>query len=367
MIPVFDIEEKRKQFWAQTADADNFRLRPAGEADPAIVVEDPNITLYCVDPVGSRALFVRTPDDVNLAEKPFFYAAQYDHAQQVLAVPYGLFHELGATIRSDAPLVHIHSTGRAGSTLMSKAFAEMDATTSLSEPDVYTQVAVMSLAGTPPHQVLPILRSAVDFLFKPSFTHGASLRVVKHRSFSVEVAGLIAQVSPEAGNLFLYRDLAPFMLSVTRGFGLLGQSLESRRAWSAALGSAVRVLQREAMQRDLDGVEIGACIWLSAMLAFVRAHGEGLAMVPVRYEDLVARPREMMEMILAYLALPGSRVDVALRAFERDSQAGSPLARDEVIDPDARLEPEHWDLVRDLVGRYPLMDVTLAEEAFAVP
>ncbi|HEX6507595.1 MAG TPA: sulfotransferase [Chloroflexota bacterium] len=367
MIPIFDIEEKRKQFWAQTADADNFSVRLAGEADPSIVVEDPNITLYCVDPSESRALFVRTPEDVDIAEGPFFYAAQYDHAHQVLAVPYDLFHELGAKIHSDAPLVHVHSTGRAGSTLMSKAFAEMDATMSLSEPDIYTQVAAMSMAGTSPHELLPILRSAVAFLFKPSFTHGASLHVVKHRSFSIEVADLIAQVSPEAGNLFLYRDLAPFMLSATRGFGLLGLPLETRRAWSSALGSFSPVLQREAAQRDLEGVEIGACIWLSAMLAFGRAHGEGLAMLPVRYEDLVARPQETMEMILAYLGLPASRVDVALRAFERDSQAGSPLAREEVIDADTRLEPEHWDLVRDLVGRYPLMDVALAEKTLPVP
>jgi hypothetical protein len=225
----------------------------------------------------------------------------------------------------------------------------------------------MSMAGTPSHELLPILRSAVAFLFKPSFTHGASLHVVKHRSFSTEVADLIARVSPEAGNLFLYRDLAPYVLSVTRGFGLLGQPVETRRAWSAALGSSARVLQREAAQRDLEGVEIGACIWLSAMLAFVRAQGEGLAMLPVRYEDLVARPRETMEMILAYLGLPASRVDVALRAFERDSQAGSPLAREEVIDADAHLEPEHWDLVRDLAGRYPVLDVALAEKTLAVP
>jgi hypothetical protein len=367
MIQVWEIEERLKPFWANTAGRSNFALRAGGEATPAVLVEDPNVTLYCFDPVERCAVFVRTPESVSLTGAPFFFAAQYDHAQQVLTVPYEMFHELASSLPAEGMLVHIHSTGRAGSTLVSKAFAEMDATTSLSEPDVYTQAVEMRLDGVPDEELIRLLKSAVPFLFKPSFARGSSLRVVKHRSFAMEIADLIAQADPDAGYLFLYRDLAPYMLSAARGFDLLSTQRENHRAAVAALSSYVSILRHEAEQREVEGVEIGCCVWLSAMDAFVRFHGQGVAMLPVRYEELVERPAEVLGAVLAYLGLPLTGVNPALRAFARDSQAGSPLARDEVVDPDARLEEQHWNLVRALLQRYPLMEAGLAEGAMAVP
>lgn len=367
MIRIWEIEERRKQFWANTADRSNFALRPGGEVDASVLVDDPNVTLYCVDPVERSALFVRTPEGVSLADEPFFYAAQYDHALQVLSVPYDVFHDLASRIPAEAMLVHIHSTGRAGSTLMSKAFAEMDATTSLSEPDIYTQAVEMRLAGVPDEELLPLVKSAQRFLFKPSLARGSSLHVVKHRSFATEIADLLATADPSARNLFLYRDLAPYMRSVVRGFGLVSMPLEERRATIAALSPYVPMLRREAARRDVDGIEIGCCIWLSAMHAFVRCHRQGVAMLPVRYDELVERPREIMGTVLAYLGLSLSGVDAALRAFARDSQAGSPLARDEVVDPEVQLDEQQWELVHDLMQRYPLLGTGLVEEALTVP
>lgn len=367
MIEVLEIAERLKPFWVIPADPGNFALRPAGAAPAQLLLEDPTVTIYCFDPENRRVLFVQTPAGWDLLEEPFFYKAQYDHAERLYALPYDLFHQLASRIPETGHLVHIHSTGRAGSTLLSKAFGEVQSATSVSESDIYSQAARMRFSGAPDEEIVSLLRSGTAFLFKPSFTRGSALNVVKHRSTCIEAADLIARAR-EAHHVFLYRDLEGYVRSSVRAFGFGNAPPEVRRRTVRGMGGSVPLLRQEGERRaDLDSTEIAALMWLSTMHAFTRLSAGGLPMLPVRYEDLVGRPREIMSGLVAYLGLPASSVDAALRAFERDSQEGSPLARAAVGDRDDRITPEQWALVRDLVERYPLPFGDVPEATVAVP
>jgi len=207
VIDVLAIQEKRKTFALAMASADDFACSKIGEADPSVVVMDPTISLYCLDHAARRVLFVQVPEGVDVTSPPFFYLAQYEHAVRLLTMPYEVFHHVASGVELSAPLVFIHSTGRAGSTLLSKAFAEMASVTSLSEPDIYTQATALRLSGGDADEIQALLKSATKILFNPAFTHESSFHVVKFRSFVIEVGDLLHRAFPGAANLFLYRDL----------------------------------------------------------------------------------------------------------------------------------------------------------------
>jgi hypothetical protein len=77
-------------------------------------------------------------------------------------------------------------------------------------------------------------------------------------------------------------------------------------------------------------------------------------MLPVRYEEVVADPCVTLTTVLIALHLPSDRVDLALRAFTKDSQAGSPLSREQATGRSATIEAPRWELVHNLVRRYPV-------------
>jgi hypothetical protein len=70
-----------------------------------------------------------------------------------------------------------------------------------------------------------------------------------------------------------------------------------------------------------------ALTWLGVMDAYVGLRAAGVPMLPVRYEDLVASPRETLVEILGWCGLPSDDVDVVLATFGTDSQEGTTLSR----------------------------------------
>lgn len=361
MIDVLDILAKNKVHPLAPATLRDFTCSEMGKVDPAVTIYDPTISLYCFDHDSEHAIFVQVPHDVDITLGPFLYLEQYEHAQRILAVPYEVFHRLAASIDARAPLVFIHSTGRAGSTLLSKAFGDMESVTSLSEPDVYTQAVSMRLSGVQDDEICRLLSSATKILFNPAFAGNTSLHVVKFRSFCIEVADLLSAALPDAGSLFLWRNLGAYIHSSMRAFGVDDMSPEVGRAALASLAGTAPLLDEELRQRsELDRVEVLCLIWLSAMHTYARFNQQGIPMLAMRYDELVAEPLRMMETILAYLGLPTDRLSGSLRAFERDSQSGSMVSRDAAARRRVNIDGRRWDLVHSLLRRYPIAVPDLA-------
>ena len=88
VLQTFDIEDREKRFEAQLPQRDDFTTRTSGTISHQEVLDNPHISLYCLDPNHQNAVFVETPPDLNLAHVPFSYMAQFAHATRVIVAPY---------------------------------------------------------------------------------------------------------------------------------------------------------------------------------------------------------------------------------------------------------------------------------------
>ena len=171
MTESLTIARKCKALPIAVASPADFAFTAAGPCDPQVVLQNPHISLYCLDHPQQRALFVEVDDGWAAAAAPFLYLAQYERAQRLVAVPYATLAQLADAVATPPrSLALIHSPGRSGSTLLSKAFQRLMGTTSLSEPDVYTQLVQLRAQGVASDQELvALLRWATLLLFKPAF------------------------------------------------------------------------------------------------------------------------------------------------------------------------------------------------------
>ncbi|HLI82547.1 MAG TPA: hypothetical protein VKV17_01450 [Bryobacteraceae bacterium] len=219
---VFEIEEKIKNCDMDMARFADFRCGPAQTVDARRILEDRQITLYCLDDLNRRAVFLETPPDIELTRQAFYNQAQYYHAQRVFSVPYEALHEL-AREKGNAftNLILIFSVGRCGSTLLSRALDRLEAVTCLDEPDVYMDLTVLRPRnGSRDGEITSLIESCTRLLYRPPRRQVNTL-ALKFRSFSIELADLFYKAFPTARILFLYRNAETWARSNARAIASL--------------------------------------------------------------------------------------------------------------------------------------------------
>jgi len=352
------IEDKVRPYPLALVGPDHFRARDAGPIDPAVVVEAPNVSLYCLDPARREAVFVETDPEVDLDAVPFFFEAQYDAARVLIRVGFSELHDLADRLPVDhRRLVLVYSIGRCGSTLVGRALARLGGATLLSEPDVFTQLVALregspGADGLTSDDVAHLVRSCARLMFasprlgwlggsQARRLSGPDVLAVKFRSFVIELADVLRAHLPAARVVFAYRHAVAWTRSTLRAFGAYDPSMAQTLAPAQdRLGRLVPLLARyRARQgRVLTPVEAMACQWVSQMERAVALRKAGVAMHAVRYEDLSARPRIQLAALLAACGLPiGSSVALD-QVLAEDAQAGTTLARDRLADLDDGLD-----------------------------
>jgi hypothetical protein len=382
----------------------DFHVSPAGEADPSVVLR-PEVTLYCLDDARRRAMFVECEPGVDLAAAPFYYQAQFEHARRLVALPYDALHRVATNLEDPGDrLVLLYSTGRCGSTLLSRALGQVPGVASLSEPDVPTQlVGLRPTDGSRDGEIQSLAADCVKLLCKPAAAGGAAGQrwAIKPRSMGIELADLLHRAFPRARALFLYRGAEAVVASSLRAFTDApaapdaktpeGQELISRylswvrggpvhvlaRAAAGGVHAAVtrgdfRVLGRLARaavrlgREEPTKEEMFAVLWVSVVARYVELHRRGVIPVAFRYETLLERPREMMRAVFAHACLPPEAAAVACEAvMGRDAQEGSPLARDKA----RRHDPPDGSArrVRDTAWTLTAMDRRIGRPDFIAP
>src|SRR4051794_5274877 len=212
------IEEKLRTSEIDTVSPADFRVRDEGAVEPQIVLQQPNLSLYCLDFETRQALFVETPPEGGLSRAPFLYQAHYAAARRLVQIPYETLHRLAAEVTIDpARLILIYSVGRCGSTLVSHAFNAVDGVESLSEPDVFTQMlgewGASHLNG---EEQAALLKSCTLLQCAPGLHKGATAWALKFRSMVTEMGEVFYSVFPEARLIFLYRHAEPWARSFLR-------------------------------------------------------------------------------------------------------------------------------------------------------
>lgn len=354
------IDSKHRRSVGNLAGLADFTTTPGDAVDPALVLDDPTLSLYCLDHETERAIFVQLPADVALTTVPFVYMTQYEQAERLLSMPYQAFLALAERLPDPETLIAIYMTGRSGSTLLSRLLGEVGGVLSLSEPDVITQFPELRRT-TGDEALKPLLRACVRFLARPTPAARGSVLAMKFRAEGVQVMDLIAATYPEVRSLFSYRDAVGWVASFYRLCKRMGapdsEPWEEAFAWHR-IGYHENLLDPERYLGRRDEVplmESLALYWLTTMDQYLKQHARGVRVLAVRYPDLDRQREAVVRAILEHCGLPASAAPDALRAFARDAQEGTVLERAKAGEEHLRLNREQVAQVEAVVRKHPVV------------
>ena len=194
------IDAKVKSSPFDIVSADDFHVQTRRSIDPRVVLEQPTISLYCLDHANQRALFVDTAPEVDLVQAPFYFLAQYEAAQRLIAVPYATLHALAGAVTLDPQrIILFYSTGRCGSTLFSHVLNQTPGVVSFSEPDVFTQLVKLRTAHqSSDAEVRALLYDSLMIMSAHARQQGFEYWAFKFRSYVLSVSDLLYQTVPAA-------------------------------------------------------------------------------------------------------------------------------------------------------------------------
>jgi hypothetical protein len=359
MAMEYEIVQKVKVSPLDQARRDDFVLREKGQVDSAVIVQNPHLSLYTLDFVNDEAVFVETPPEVDLCLEQFYYIAQYEHALRVIGVPLEEMISLSRDLPlDDQKLVFIHSTGRAGSTLASQIFAQLDGVANISEPDALTDlVAYRHFYPDNKAELNALANSVVRLLCQVKAPGG---HVIKGRSFAIEIGDILYDLFPAAKIVFLYRDAKSYMLSSLRAYddGIERSEAEFKmflfdlRAWAETL---IPLLADVPDDQWLSPTALVVYAWLSPMYKYVKLFEEGVPMLAIDYDSWLTAPQETAVAMLDYCGMAPPDLAPVYAALDRDSQAGTVLSRNAVKEHRAFLDLADPDELNELLATHPLI------------
>jgi hypothetical protein len=347
----------------QMRDLSSLRDFTWGEGDTVDaqqIVHNPKISLYCLDDARQEAIFTVLPEDIDLSQVPFVYQAQFDHTEYLIAVPYSIFLQLADNLSVDASqLICIHNVGRCGSTLLSQALNELESVTSLSEPDIFANF--ITIRHTPREEQIHLLQASYKFMFRPAVVGDTTRYVLKFRNHCADIMDLFAEAFPTAKHLFMYRNGLDWVASLYRIIYKTGRA-NMRLTLSEAIEQHGLFFNRpdddfsslfDSTKEDFSLPFCRAVLWVHMMTRYIEIYENGFRPITIRYEDLIEQCDETLSAIFEKLGLPKTAVSQAKKAFERDSQAGTKLARDDAQSGNViQLPEEDVNNVHLLLAKY---------------
>jgi hypothetical protein len=365
---LLEITQKQRRSPLDCVAPADFAARPVADVDAQVLLSNPLITLYCLDPARRSALFVETPPDVDLTEAPFFYQAQYEQATRAYEISWQALHALADSVALDlGKVVLVYSVGRTGSTLVSAALNALEGVVGIAEPDVFTQlVAMRDFDGSNTEEIGLLVRSCLRLQCKPTAQVPAPAGwVLKLRSFGIELGDLFHRYCPGTKNLFLYRDLASWMQSAGRAFAAHDDEIALRESLQAALSAVVPFVAKHIERQGtlLSLTALGAHAWLATMERYLELHAEGVPLLALRYSDLTASPREALLALIGHCGFMHVDMKPVYAALARDSQEGSSISREALAGRTFTLGPEGEAELAQLLAARPV----IRSGAFTVP
>jgi len=334
--------------------ADDFQVEPGPALNPHIVLEQPTLSLYCLDHANQRALFVDTPPETDVLRTPFYFIAQYEAAQRLVALPYDTLHSLAREVVLDAQrIILFYSTGRCGSTLVSHVLNQTPAVVSFSEPDVFTQLVMLRTAHqSSDAELTTLLYDCLMIMCANAQRQGFEYWAFKFRSYVLSLSDLLYQAVPSAKLIFLYRNALTWARSFSRAFGSSDDELEERLfndGFRYMIPSVDTYLRTHT--QPISWVEYIAHMWVSTMQEGRWLQQQGAALACARFEDLQATPQAVIQNILARCDLPLPNPARLAQVLAEDSQAGTVGAQDRET-PVRRLTQDELAEVGRLIPQY---------------
>lgn len=362
-VRILNIESRRRNNHLGITSPTDFLFSEGDTIDAQILIESPNISLYCLDHEYQRALFVETHADVELSQSPFYYQAQYENAVRLFAVPYVVLHQLANDIHLDSKdLILIYSVGRSGSTLLGSALNRVENIMRLSEPDIYTQLVIIrEWDGSNDTEVSELLQSCTKMLCKsPKQNPFPFTWAIKFRSFGIEIADLMFRHFPNAKTIFLYRDAETWIKSAIRAFVHDDiNSAEYLAAIQARFSLLVPLIAKYSSENDvpLSIAKMGTLMWLSVMERYLTLNRQGIPMLAVRFKELTALPKQAIEEVFKYCEIPAIDLEAVFKVLVRDSQEGTVLSRTTVEENQVELPDDFMAEVGKTLLEHPIIQM----------
>jgi len=155
------------------------------------------------------------------------------------------------------------------------------------------------------------------------------------RYFTDVIVCVYRDLFPSSRCLFMYRDV----VAVAKSFYRLSMMAPALRLAYLGGGKAADFMKPLADHLGVDlcdlckpmssdnNLILGVLIAAVPIASYLDLRRRGFNVSAVRYEDLVARPLDMCRVVLELCHLPVSLAELAVKAFDVDSQANSIAAK----------------------------------------
>ena len=287
-------------------------------------------TLHELDFANNRAAFLLTGEDKRFFDAPFSYQAQVTSARQATFVDFDAFVKLSARLDLPKRLIHLFNIGHCGSTLLHQVFNASGAAQCISEPKFSFDLPV-NRNSVEPDKLEALTQACLRFLTRlPGYNPSLPL-VLKHFSQACRTMETWVAASPNATNLFLYRDAISYANSrygfvQRRGLVVDFTPENKHQRWQAAsIGTPESFLDGliDINSNTLHFDEFVAVAWALFMQDYARVKASGIVLHPFRYNELVVSRSEQMAAIFKVCGLPADQLAAALAGFDKPSHEGT--------------------------------------------
>ena len=333
----YEVRERLKEHELFLTDLTNFEWSDKGEElDAEVLFSDPKITLYCFDDDVEHAVFVGCEERIDPRKEPFYFVAQYRAAKHLYFLPIGAFRELAKRIELQEERVSfLHSVGRCGSTLVSKAFAAVKSVESYSEPDVFMQLLTLRGLGKIGGEVQRnLIADCVRWTLRPELDQReVSHWSIKFRSQCSEMATDYFRAFPDSKMLFLYRDWRSWLGSVYRAF--VDKETEDEAESKTFMEDTFKTIHPVFADYVKEGeplpvTQSWVLSWVGSAESYLKSCDDGVVWVTASFDQIKESPREVVDRLFDHCGIEVKDQDALERALERDSQEGSVISQKEI-------------------------------------
>lgn len=305
----------------------DFQTHVGEVVNPYIILEQPNLSFYCLDHTNRQAIFVETPPETKLIEEPFYFIAQYQAAERLIAVPYETLHALAKQVTiNQENVILFYSTGRCGSTLVSHALNSEPSVLSYSEPDVFSQLVMLRTSGQmADEEIITLLYDAIMLMSANATRHGYTHFSFKFRSYVLSISDLLYKAVPAAKMLFMYRNALTWARSFSRSFGPPTDEDLKNNLMQGGFRYMIPSVNSylNANNQTISWIDYMARMWVSTMQDCRWLQAQGASLAPTRFEDLRAEPEAVIQSLFEHCGLPTPNRGQLAQVLEKDSQAGT--------------------------------------------
>lgn len=354
------IKEVNRSHPLATVAPTDFTWEAGEEISADEVRRDPSFTHYCFDPENDAVIFVESDDPAAVDRAPFFYQGQIEHAVGLVSMPMEIFRLVAQEIPLPPKgLIIVHSVGRCGSTLLSKALETAPGVRSVSEPDDLTQLLGLWFADDSRRESYrELLISSIRWRGKPGIDGAPHRLAIKTRSEVLALADLFGSVFPTAKHFFLYRNAVSWMGSVIRNFPVDRDIYDAENSrHMEASWRRILPLIGEYVREDLplNPVQIRMLAWITCMEGYLRLRDMGVPLAAARFEDLTAEPIPILRQFFAFCGIDEVDWTAVADVLGRDSQAGTIFDREERRKLTRKLTDDLTRDIHELIATRPLL------------